>query len=218
MNLKNVCTLMISAALIGTGYVMNRGCPTAAIESNYTLGQCTRLGYFRTWSDFAPNATAIEQFGNQTLENWGTNLQELRARFETTHPDARFTSDFTECLTGSETRPFYKKLTSLIPSFISRSKDPLDQAFTASELRAQVRVGSRSLMCDQREVEILEERDRSKYGTARPNFAYMIGKYAMEAISKCNGAVCDIKNATCQAIIGSAQQTNAIWTFLSKFF
>jgi hypothetical protein len=220
---KSLLGFFVSGLALMAGVLIKTGCPTQQIESQYTSLQCGRMGYYDIYP-FVPNATALEALGNKTLQEWNTSIQALDSQFAQHFPQgiAHFTQDTgtRPCLNNSLARTFYNNVTSAISSRLGNwtTVDIVEKAHAASTLRAEARKLTRDKMCDQGEVRVLTKRDRSEYGTELPTFAYMVGKYAARALSKCVNSICDIKNATCSAIIGGAEKTNRVYNWFARFF
>jgi hypothetical protein len=220
---KNLLGLVVGGLAILSGLLIHQGCPTRQMESQHGFAQCGRMGYYNVYP-FAPNATALEELGNKTLHGWNTNTEALNAGFAKRFPQgiAHFTEGLStdSCLSDGEARSFYKTVTSRVASWLGTftATDSVEKAHTASKLRSDARKLTRTKMCDQTEAHVLKKRDRSEYGTEQPTFAYMVGKYAQQAVAKCKNTVCDIRNATCSAIISGAEKTNKIYNWIAIFF
>ncbi len=219
---KSLVVFCLSGLALMAGTLMHKGCPTPEIDSQHTSLQCGRMGYYKVFCA-PPNATAIEELGNRTLKQWNVSRETLEARYAALLPDgiARFADVGSgPCLSNSASRSFYNNATSAVSSWLSKlgKVDIVEKAHLASTLRAEARKVTRDKMCDQAEVRVLKERDLYEYGTKELSFPYVVGKYAKKAMLNCTSRICDIKKATCAAIIGGAEKTNAIYNWVASFF
>jgi len=181
------------------------------------------MGYSRTYVDLfgKPDAAAFELRGEKALRDWGTDSAALNATFKQQVPDldAVWGSAQPGCLSDGATRSRYKSMTGAIANTLGKISfaNCLEKAKAAFELRSGARHQSREEMCDRAEIKVLKERDISEYGTAKPSFAYMVGKYATRAAEKCKTTVCDLMSTTCDAMITGAQKTNKFYNFFAKY-
>jgi len=235
------------AALAGGFYYARVGCPEGQVALVAPTGaQCARMGYF-SLSD-GPNATAIQLAGENALQQWGTSSAALDQQFGALGSRS-WANIGDQCLSEGRTRTAYKEAAAEIRGVLKSldGTDCLVKSRASFGIRDGARVGARNGMCNQNEAKILDQRDRSEYGTSRPSFAYMVGKSVKRALAacknkclegpqkECDKGVCtttvytseecrksckvkDMKEATCNAIINSAQKTNWFYNLYAKVF
>lgn len=206
------CALAGMVLSLGLTGIIYRACPT---NNSLSLGQCVTGGGYGLWGDhFAPDATRIEQLGNETLRQWGASPQLLQDRFIQRFPNEPFRTTNQTCLAGRAVRGLYKGMVGRISDIVKGVQDSLDRAKATSELRTQARKEARRRMCNRGDVAVLELRDRATYGTPNPTFSYMVGKYVGRALKKCANGACNVKNTTCAMIMGGAKKSNQLFNWI----
>ncbi len=114
-------------------------------------------------------------------------------------------------MSDGSTRGLYKILDKHIPLAVQKihkkGGNCLDRSMVASTIRSNAREYSRQRMADRNQVKILQDRDLRVHGTDVLDPSYVIGKYADANMTK-----------TCNSIAKAAQETNWVYTLLSKIF
>lgn len=204
-----------SLAILG-GHFMHSGCPTQKAESDQGLLRCTAMGGYNLCADyFAPDAKKTENFGKDALNQFGSSITSLDQQFKLKFPNGieHLVTKPTNgtCLSAGPARVFYNTVVSKIASLVSNSTatDCIQTAHTASKLRSDARKVTRAVSCNNADDDFLQSRDACTYGTKQPGFLYFVGKYAKQAAANCKDKICDIKQATCDAVIRGALRTNA---------